>query len=144
MAAIHRNNILGGGGGGVTGRMRPHSTYLFLIMVKVRDNANFLLCIIHLINEIYSLKNRGNNWLHLRSEEISFVEEWISLDSNSSIETIFTKSTSGISYVHSIITPKAVITDVTTQGVTSVTNRVNFHSVLLLLRLLATNLLGFS
>ena len=31
--------------------------------------------------------------------------------------------------VHSIFTPKVVITDVTTQGVTSVRNRVNIHSI---------------
>ena len=31
--------------------------------------------------------------------------------------------------VHSIFTPKEVITDVTPQGVTSVTNRVNIHSI---------------
>ena len=31
--------------------------------------------------------------------------------------------------VHSIFTPKEVITDVTTQGVTSVTNRVKIHSI---------------
>ena len=33
--------------------------------------------------------------------------------------------------VHSIFTPKEVITDVTTQGVTSVTNRVKIHSIFL-------------
>ena len=41
-------------------------------------------------------KNRVNNSLHLWSEEISFVEEWISLDSNSSRVKIH-YSTSGIS-----------------------------------------------
>ena len=33
--------------------------------------------------------------------------------------------------VHSIFTPKEVITDVTTKGVTSVTNRVKIHSMFL-------------
>ena len=33
---------------------------------------------------LLSLKNRVNNSLHLWSEKISLVEEWISLDSNSS------------------------------------------------------------
>ena len=41
-------------------------------------------------------KNRVNNSLHPWSEEISLVEEWISLDSNSSREKIH-YSTSGIS-----------------------------------------------
>ena len=45
----------------------------------------------------YSLKkNRVNNSLHIWSEEISFVEEWISLDSNSGRVKIH-YSTSGIS-----------------------------------------------
>ena len=49
-------------------------------------------------------KNQVNNSLHLWSEEISFVEEWISLDSNSSRVKIH-YSTSGISsgslHIHS-------------------------------------------
>ena len=36
--------------------------------------------------------------------------------------------------VHSTFTPKEVITDVTTQGVTSVTNRVKIHSIFFFLR----------
>ena len=35
-------------------------------------------------SNVYLSKNRLNNSLHLWSEEISLVEEWISLDSNSS------------------------------------------------------------
>ena len=44
----------------------------------------------------YSLKNRVNNSLHSWREDISLVEEWISLDSNSSRVKIHF-STSGIS-----------------------------------------------
>ena len=44
----------------------------------------------------YSLRNRVNNSIHLWSEEISRVEEWILLDSNSS-RVKFHNSTSGIS-----------------------------------------------
>ena len=43
-----------------------------------------------------TLKNRVNNSLHLWSEEIALVEEWILLDSNSSGVKIH-YSTSGIS-----------------------------------------------
>ena len=70
-----------------------------------------------------------NNSLHLWSEEIPFVEERISLDSNSS-SVKFTTQRVESRPVHSIFTPKEVITDVTTQGVTSVTNRVKIHSIL--------------
>ena len=66
--------------------------------------------------------------LHLWSEKISLVEEWISLDSNSSRVEIH-YSTSGISSGSLDIHSKKVITDVTPQGVTSVTNRVKIHSI---------------
>ena len=46
-------------------------------------------------NLLSKKKNRVNNSLHLWSEEISFVEEWISLDSNSSRVKLHS-STSGI------------------------------------------------
>ena len=77
-----------------------------------------------------SLKqNRVNNSLHLWSEDISLVEEWISLDSDSSKGKIH-YSTSGISSGYtSIFNPKEVITEVTPQGVTSMTNRVKMHSI---------------
>ena len=68
------------------------------------------------ILDLLSLKSRVNNSLHLWSEEISLVEEWISLDSNSSrvkFTTQWVESRPG----HSIFTPKEVITDVTVQGV---------------------------
>ena len=70
-----------------------------------------------------------NNSLHLWSEEISFVEEWITIDSYSSIEWKCTTQRVESRPVHSIFTPKEVITDVTTQGLTSVTNRVKIHSI---------------
>ena len=63
------------------------------------------------------------------SEEISLVEEGSSLDSNSSIEWKFTTQQVESRPVHAIFTPKEVITEVTTQGVTSVTNRVKIHSI---------------
>ena len=74
---------------------------------------------------MYSLKkSRVNNSLHLCSEEISLVEEWISLDSNSSRVKIH-YSTSGISSgsldIHS---KRSDITDVTTHGSD---NRVKIH-----------------
>ena len=68
-------------------------------------------------------KNRVNNSLHLRSEEISFVEEWISLDSTSR-RVKFTTQRVESRPVHSIFTPKEVISDINTKGVTSVTSRV--------------------
>ena len=77
-------------------------------------------------------KPRVNNSLHLWSEEISFVEEWILLDSNSSRVKIHYTQRMESRPVHSIFTPKEVITDVTTQGVTSVKNRVKIHSIFFL------------
>ena len=74
-------------------------------------------------------KNRVNNSLHLWSEEISLVEEWISLDSNSSIEWKFTTQRVEFRPVYSIFTPKELITEVTPQGVTSVTKSVKIHSI---------------
>ena len=67
-------------------------------------------------NEFLKKKGRVNNSLHLRSEQISLAEEWISLDSNSSRVKIH-YSTSGISSGSLAIHSKEVITDVTTQGV---------------------------
>ena len=58
-----------------------------------------------------------NNSLHLWSEEILLVEEWISLDSNSSrvkIHYSASEISSGSLDIHST---EEVITDVTTQGV---------------------------
>ena len=66
-----------------------------------------------------------NNSLHLWSEEIPFVEEWI--HSILPPEWKFTTQRVESRPVHSIFTPKEVITDVTTQGVTSVTKRVKIH-----------------
>ena len=74
--------------------------------------------------------NRVNNSLHLRIKEMLFLGEWISLDFNSSrvrIHYSTSETPSG-----SLGTPREVIIDVTTQGVTSVTNRLKIHSILLL------------
>ena len=61
--------------------------------------------------KIIPLSKKKSNSLHLRSEEISLVEEWISLDSNSSRVKIH-YSASEISSGS-----KEVITELTTQGV---------------------------
>ena len=60
---------------------------------------------------------------------MSLVEECISLDSNSS-RVKFTTQRVESRPVHSIFTPKEVITEVTPQGVTLVTKRVKIHSIL--------------
>ena len=68
------------------------------------------------VSVVLSKKSPVNNSLHLWSEEISLIEEWISLDSNSSRVKIH-YSTSGISSGSLDIDSKKVISD-------SVTNRV--------------------
>ena len=79
---------------------------------------------------ILSTKKLVNSSLHPWSEEISLVEEWISLDSKSS-GVKFTSQRVESRPVHSLFTPNEVITDVTPQGVTSVTKRVKIHSIFL-------------
>ena len=79
-------------------------------------------------NDLKKKKNRVNNSLHLWSEEISFVEEWISLDSNSSRVKIH-YSTSGISSGSLGIHSKRSDHWRHYPGMTSVTNRVKIHSI---------------
>ena len=82
-------------------------------------------------------QNRVNNSLHLWSEDISLVEEWFFFHSLRSefhsilipVEWKFTTQRVESRPVYSIFSPKDVITEVTPQGVTSVTKRVKIHSI---------------
>ena len=82
--------------GGIFKRLKRNSRYRRELTCSSKE----LLCLKLLIDSrqwLYSLKkNRVNNSLHLWSEDISLVEEWISLDSYSSRVKIH-YSTSGIS-----------------------------------------------
>ena len=73
-------------------------------------------------------KNRVNNSLHLWSENFhSLRSEFHSI--LTPVEWKFTTQRVESRPVHSIFTPKEVITEVTPQGVISVTNRVKIHSM---------------
>ena len=96
---------VGGGGGGRGERNRR-----LLKFDQVCFLSNFF-------SECLRILSKTVEWIiHLWNEEISLVEEWISLDSNSNRVKIH-YSVSEISSGYSIFTPKEVITDVTTQGV---------------------------
>ena len=74
-------------------------------------------------------KNQVNNSLHLYE-----VKKFHSLRSEfhsilTPVEWKFTTQRGESRSVHSMFTPKEVITDVTTQGVRSVTNRVKIHFI---------------